>query len=102
MTDYPNEKGGFKVLLYGLFHIKDIKTHPCFDQASAEKAVRNYGKDKLKIIIEGLCWAVENRDVDYQSVFPGMKYSNEQILWYFDKTLREMQQLGLVDELLDS
>lgn len=98
-VNFPEEMGGFKVLLYGLFHIKDIKSHPAFDSRQADKVLNNYGPEKVRIIIQGLEWAVKNRDVDYQSIFPGMRYSNEEILWYFDKTLKEMMESDLLEKI---
>lgn len=96
MTDsYHEEFGGFKVPLYGLFHIRDIKNHPPFDKKSAEKLLNEYGSERVKVIVKGLEWAVKNREFDFQNVFPGMKYSNEDILWYFDKTLKEMAESEL-------
>jgi len=97
-ADYPEEMGGFKVLLYGLFHINNLKDHPPFGPQEAARALRDYGEDRFQIIIKGLKWAVKNRDVDYKNIFPGMKYSNDEILWYFDKTLREMVDAGICRE----
>src|SRR5690606_35310452 len=83
-ADYSDQVGGFKVPLYSLFHIKDIRSHPRLDEKDLEALLGKYGPDKMRIVLVGLEWAVQNRDFDFKGVFPGMRHSNEEILQYFD------------------
>jgi hypothetical protein len=93
--EYPENMAGFKVPLYALFHIRNLDSRPPFDSKQAAKARKDYGEEKLKIIKSGLNWAIHNRDVDYKNIFPGMKYSNKEILTYFEDLLREMNSTGI-------
>lgn len=100
MADSPDEMAGFKIPLYAMFHIKNLDHCPGFGEQEAELNLRDYGKEKIQIIVKGLNWDVRYRDVDYKSLFPSMKYSNDEILWCFEKTLREMIDMGLGEENL--
>ena len=98
MKNIPEERGGFIVILYMLFHVKDVYAHPEFNSATAQKFRKDYSQDKLQRICKGLSWALDNRDYDFQNVFPKMKHSNRDILFFFEKTYNEMKAVGLCDE----
>jgi len=72
--------GGFIVILYKLFHIKNIKNCPPFNEESAEAFKREYSEEKIKQICIGLQWAIKHTEIDYKNIFPEMKYSNEDII----------------------
>ena len=97
MENVSNENGGFIAILYMLFHVKDVYNHPPFSENTAKRFRKDYSKDKIKIICRGLKWALENRNFDYQGVFPKMKHSNEDILYFFEKTYKEMKNVGICD-----
>ena len=77
-----------------LFHVKNIKEHPAFDEDSARNFKKKYTDDKILRICDGLKWALENRNFNFKEVFPNMKFSNEDILLFFEKTLEEMRTVG--------
>ena len=93
--DIPDGCGGFVVVLYMLFHVKDVNNHPIFDEASASNLNKKYSGDKVTNICEGLQWAISNRQYNYKGVFPGMRFSNDEILFFFEKTLKEMKSVGV-------
>ena len=95
MDEIPKENGGFIVILYTLFHVKDVYNHQLFDEAAAKRFRIDYDEEKILRICRGLKWALENRNIDYQNIFPKMKYSNEEILYFFERTYKEMQEVGI-------
>lgn len=92
--DVPDKYGGFIIVLYMLFHVKNVKEHPAFNESSANNLREKYTDDQVLRICDGLKWALENRDFNYKEVFPGMRFSNEEILFFFEKTLGEMLSAG--------
>ena len=92
--DIPEGCGGFIIVLYMLFHVKDVNNHPAFDEASAINLNEKYSDDKVTSICEGLQWAINHRQYNYKDIFPGMRFSNDEILFFFEKTLKEMKSVG--------
>lgn len=92
-NDVPEKCGGFIIILYMLFHIRDVTKHSEFDEEAAQNLKKKYSEDQITRICDGLTWALNNRGYNFKDVFPGMRFSNEEILYFFEKTLSEMRKV---------
>ena len=95
LENIPEGKGGFIIVLYKILHIRDLKSCPKFGIEAARRFREDYSPERIEKICSGILWAIDHENVDYKNILPGMRHENDEILWFFRKTLKEMAEVGL-------
>lgn len=74
----PDKCGGFVIILYMLFHIRDVTKHSEFDKKSAQNLKNKCSEDQITRICDGLTWALNNRGYNFKRHFPGMRFNGNE------------------------
>lgn len=83
-----------RIPLYKLFYSNRAKLMT-LDIETAEAVSNDYHIDEVRLIIKSLRWAVQQPNFPFDSLLPGLAYSNQDIYLYLVRVLKHLQKMGL-------
>ena len=78
-----------------LYYLEDLQSFRGLPKATIKGMPKSYTSTEMDELIKVVRWAVEHPDFDFHSMFPQLKYTNEQIYGYLclvDKSYEKLKK----------
>ncbi|MFN7372103.1 MAG: hypothetical protein ACK5ZY_07415 [Cyclobacteriaceae bacterium] len=72
-----------RIPLYKMYYITNVKEEKFIDANFIKSFKKDYTLVQQNEILSSLKWALENPNYDFKSLLPGLKHTNDDILYYF-------------------
>ena len=79
-----------RIPMFKLYHLDSVNDFNGFDAVEWAQVAEEYSEEEVSGIVSAIGWAVKNREFDFLSLLPNLKFSNEEIYSFFCKLDRSL------------